>query len=348
MPTVYVGMSGGIDSSAAAYLLKEQGYKVTGITFTAYREEGLKKCCSIEDLNDAKKVCSFLGIAHKVIDVRDVFSARIISNFVKSYRAGLTPNPCVLCNRYVKFGAMLEYSISEGADFFATGHYSRITEKDGEYLIGEGLDPSKDQSYFLSYIEKSKLPYIKLPMGVYLKKDIRVLAEKAGLPISPRKSESQDICFIKDDYRDFLKAQGVPEIEGFFVYKGKIFPDRRGIAYYSFGQRRGLAVAAGERVYIRKFNTRDNTIILGGKPMSKEFSVRSLNIFTDKFSPEIKCDVRFRYQSPLATCKVTHDGSRASVVLEEERGFIAPGQFAVFYKDGYVYASGEIESSVLL
>jgi tRNA-specific 2-thiouridylase len=347
MTRVYLGMSGGLDSSTAAYLLKEQNYDVTGVTFTAYLEEGLKKCCNIEDLNDARRVCSFLGIPHKVIDVRDIFSARIISNFIKSYQAGLTPNPCILCNRYVKFGAMLEYSMSDGADFFATGHYSLIRENEGEYLIHEGKDLSKDQSYFLSYIERSRLPFIILPLGNYLKKEIRSISEKAGLPIGLRKYESQDICFIKDDYRDFLKEKGVNGEEGFFIYNGVKISRHRGIPFYSYGQRRGLAVSAGRRVYIREFNTAENSIILGEKPMSKKFTVRKLNIFSGRFT-DGNYSVRLRYQSPPSGCRVSLKNDHAAVILDEARGFVTPGQFAVFYRDGFIYASGEIEDAELL
>ncbi len=342
MPHVYVGMSGGLDSSAAAYLLKEQGYNMTGITFTAYQEEGSRKCCSIEDINDAQRVCSFLGIPHLIIDVRDVFTARIINNFIKSYQAGLTPNPCVLCNRYIKFGAMLEYSLAKGADFFATGHYSRITENAGEYFIQEALDCSKDQSYFLSYVEKNKLPFIKLPVGHYLKKEIRGIIQKAGLPISPQKTESQDICFIKDNYREFLKTRGVKEKEGYFIYKGNKISRHRGIPFYSFGQRRGLAVAAGERVYIRQFNRAENSILLGEKPMSGKFTVHRLNIFSNKFTSG-SYDVRVRYQSEPVKCRASLSEDHAAIILEKDRD-ITPGQFAVFYRKGFVYASGEIDS----
>ncbi len=347
MAEVFAGMSGGIDSSAAAFLLKEEGHSVTGVTFTAFQEEGYKKCCSIEEITAAKSVCSFLGIPHKIIDVKDVFQAKIIQNFIKSYQAGLTPNPCVLCNRYVKFGALLEYSLSQGAEFFATGHYAGVIKQGGDFLIEKGLDPSKDQSYFLSYIEKNKLPFIKLPLGGYHKKEIRSIVEKAKLPISPHKAESQDICFIKDDYREFLRTQGVIEKEGSFIYQDKKAGIHKGIPFYSFGQRRGLNVAAGERVYIREFDVKNNTIKLGEKPLSKEFNVKKLNIFTDKFIAG-RYGVQVRYQSAVIDGDVKIKEDSAHVELDRPHEIITPGQFAVFYKGDFVYASGEIERVVLL
>ncbi len=347
MQRIFVGMSGGIDSSAAAYLLQEQGFKVTGITFTAFREEGYKKCCSLEDIDSAGKVCRFLGIPHKIIDVKDVFTARVVNYFIRSYRAGLTPNPCILCNRYVKFGAMLEYSLADGADFFATGHYSGISDHNGELLIEKGADASRDQSYFLSYIEKGKLPFIKLPLGNLLKKEIRAITEKSGLPISPQKPESQDICFIKNDYRDFLRDRGVKENKGLFVYNGRKIPGHRGIAFYSLGQRRGLSVAAGERIYIRSFDLHNNEIHLGAKPYSLEFETSGLNVFTGRFI-DGDYDILFRYRSKPSKGKVVLNGLKAKVILSEPREIISPGQFAVFYRDNSVFAGGPIESAVLL
>jgi tRNA-specific 2-thiouridylase len=173
------------------------------------------------------------------------------------------------------------------------------------------------------------------------------MAEKANLPISPRKKESQDICFIKDDYRDFLKSQGVMEKEGYFIYKGIKISKHRGIPFYCYGQRRGLAVAAGERVYIREFDTEKNTILLGNKPMSKNFRVAMLNVFSSKFT-EGKYSVRVRYQSAPADCTVSLEGESAVISLEKACEIVTPGQFAVFYKDGFVYASGKIESVSLL
>jgi len=342
MKKVFVGMSGGIDSSAAAFLLKQDGYEVTGVTFTAFREEGYKKCCSLEDIQAAKKVCEFLGIFHITIDVKDVFQTKIIKNFIESYKNGLTPNPCILCNRFVKFGIVMEYALSEGADFFATGHYASVDEEDGEYFIKKGIDAARDQSYFLSFVEKEKLLFILLPLGKYYKKEIREIVQKAALPVSPSKPESQDICFITSDYRDFLKNQGVPEKEGDFIYANKRVGIHRGIPYYSYGQRRGLNVPLGKRVYVRKFDLLTNRIFLGEKPLSASFTVKNLNVFTNKFK-DGRYSILVRYQSPFNEGDVSIKGGTASVKLEKPCEIVTPGQYAVFYKDDRVYASGEID-----
>ncbi len=346
MSMVYVGMSGGIDSSAAAFLLKKEGFDVTGVTFTAFQEEGYKKCCSIEEITSAGIVCEFLKIPHKIIDVRDIFEAKIIRYFIKSYESGITPNPCVLCNRYIKFGALLEYSISEGADYFATGHYARI-KKGKDNLIQAGIDSEKDQSYFISYIEKEKLPFILLPLGYYKKEDIRQIIKEASLPINPHKSESQDICFIKDDYRDFLLMKGIKENIGDFVYKGKIAGKHRGIPFYSLGQRRGLNVAVGKRIFLREFDVAANRIVLGDKPMAKEFTVSSLNIFTKDFQNG-EYSIKVRYKSSFIQGLVKIESDKAIVMLNTPQEIVTPGQFAVFYREGLVYASGVIDSTNLI
>jgi tRNA-specific 2-thiouridylase len=341
MKNVYVGMSGGIDSSVCAYMLKEEGYKVTGITFRALTEQGSKKCCSIEEINAAKRVCDFLEIPHKIIDLADLFRAKVINPFISSYKKGLTPNPCVLCNRYVKFGALAELAFGNGADFFATGHYVSTETVDNETFIKRALDKNKDQSYFLSFINKEYLPRFIFPLGKFHKEEIRKKAQTANLPINPHKGESQDVCFIKDDYRDFLEAEGVEHSRGDFIYQGKIAGHHRGIPFYSFGQRRGHKVAVGRRVFIREFDIANNRIILGDAPKSIYFETDNLNIFTSKFTDGVY-DIQPRYRSQTVKGKVEIEGVRARVTLEKAYPLLTPGQFAVFYKSGRVFASGVI------
>lgn len=340
-------MSGGIDSSVAAYLLQKEGYTVTGVTFTAFQEEGYKKCCSIEEITQAKLICKFLGVPHKIIDVKDVFQARVVKAFIDGYKDGKTPNPCVFCNRFVKFGALLEYAIAEGADLFATGHYAKLVETEGELLIGRGSDEAKDQSYFLSFIEQEKLPFIKLPLGGYKKPEIRQIALDAGLPIHPHKSESQDICFIKDDYRDFLELQGVAESPGQFIFHNKPVGKHRGIPFYSYGQRRGLNVAIGERVFIREFDKEKNRILLGDKPLSSRFKIGKINRFSSRFT-DGEYMIQVRYQSRFIKGKVEFRDGAAQVELTEPQEIVSPGQFAVFYRADLVFGSGIIESVELV
>jgi tRNA-specific 2-thiouridylase len=347
MAKVYVGMSGGIDSSAAAFLLKQEGHAVTGVTFRAVQEEGYKKCCSLEEVESARSVCKFLGISHRIVDVRDVFETRVVRYFLESYQNGLTPNPCVFCNRFVKFGALLEYALSEGAEFFATGHYARIVKNDDEFFIQKAKDFRKDQSYFLSYIEKEKLPFVLLVLGNYQKPEVRKIVREAGLPIYAEKPESQDICFVQDDYRDFLSLKGVEEDPGSFIFDGRVVGAHRGIPFYSFGQRRGLNVALGERVFVRNFNVGKNEIELGGKPLSKVFSVNKLNVFTKNFKNGTYF-VQIRYQSQIVPAKVKIETEKAMVGLETPQEIVSPGQFAVFYHEDMVYAGGVIETVELL
>ncbi len=345
MSHIYVGMSGGVDSSAVAWLLQQQGHSVTGITFVGLVEQGSKKCCSLEEINSARKVCDYLGIGHKTLDLKDIFEAKIVSRFVRDYERGLTPNPCVLCNRHIKFGALLEFALSQGADAFATGHYARIAEVEGELLLRKAHFAPKDQSYFLSFVEKDMLPYMRFPLGDYKKPEVRQIVDDSGMPIKADKAESQDVCFIKDDYRDFLRGAGIEEKEGEFWYNGAKVGKHKGIPFYSYGQRRGLNVALGERAFVREFDQAQNRIILGPKPTARRFTVRDMNIFTDKFVSGAY-DVQIRYQSAIIPARVDRTESGASIEMEHPQEIVSPGQIAVFYVGDLIYASGVIECVV--
>ena len=347
MKRVYVGMSGGVDSSAAAYLLKEAGYDVCGITFVAAVETGTKKCCSLEEIEAARRVCRFLGIPHEVIDLKDVFEARVIQYFVASYEAGLVPNPCVMCNRYIKFGALLEEALARGADKVATGHYARVEAVEDGWGLFRGKDKLKDQSYFLSYVEREILPYVILPLGGMEKSEVRELVRRAGLPLSADKGESQDVCFVPGDYREYLRKRGVREREGEFVLDGRVIGHHRGVAFYSLGQRRGLGVAAGKRLYVREVDARNNRLVLGDAPQSRELWVGKVNVLVDDLKNG-HYDVLLRYQSFLTGCEVSWEGERLHVVLDEPREIVTPGQFAVLYAGERVVASGMIEETRLL
>lgn len=341
MSRIFVGMSGGVDSSAAAWLLREQGHTIEGITFVGLTEQGSRKCCSLEEINAAREVCRFLGIPHHTLDLKDVFRARIVAGFVADYKQGRTPNPCINCNRYVKFGALLEYSLSQGAEAIATGHYARLDDTSGELLIRQGVDQAKDQSYFLAYIQPDHLPFMHFPVGGMVKSQVRAVVDQAGLPLSPSKTESQDICFIKDDYRDFLKGEGVEENPGEFYYQGRPVGQHRGIPFYSYGQRRGLQVSVGQRLFVRDFDHSCNRIILGERPSARVFTVDGLNIFSRHFETAA-LEVQIRYQSRRTGCRLLRLADSTRVECEQELDIVSPGQLAVFYHGDAVYGSGII------
>lgn len=344
MAHYFVGMSGGVDSSAAAFKLLSEGHRVTGVTFTAAQEEGSKKCCSLEEIQAARHVAEFLGIPHRTLDLRDVFETRVVRPFIDAYTRGLTPNPCVACNRFVKFGAMLDFAISEGADGLATGHYARVSETPDGFGLFRGADLSKDQSYFLSFIEPERLSLIHLPLGGMTKPEVRALVESSGMPISSRKAESQDICFVKDDYRDFLALRGVKERPGEFYYHGTAVGRHRGIPFYSLGQRRGLGIALGERIFVRELQPEEQRIVLGEKPVSVRFTVEPYQRMAPGFTGG-RAEVQTRYQSRLSGCTVLEiSPSEVRVELDQPQEIVAPGQYAVFYIGDRVVASGMIRS----
>jgi len=346
MKRVFVGMSGGVDSSAAAYLLIQQGYAVEGMTFVAAIESGSRKCCSLEEIEAARKVCRFLGIPHHVIDLKDVFEARVIRYFLESYPAGLVPNPCIMCNRFIKFGALLEEAMSRGADMVATGHYARVLNQNGDIGLYRGLDPAKDQSYFLSYVPREMFAHVILPLGEKTKPEIRDIVARSGMPLSPSKGESQDVCFVPHDYRDYLRAHGVRLQRGDFLYEGRSVGKHEGIALYCLGQRRGLGIALGKRLYVREIRPQSGDIILGDIPRSREVWLRDINLLAPSLDqgPYL---VQLRYQSESIPCTLQQEGNRIHLFLEKAAEIVTPGQFGVLYRDDRVIAAGIIDQTLL-
>lgn len=345
---IFVGMSGGVDSTASLKILYDEGWAVEGLTFVGLGEAGTRKCCSAEEIGDAKRVCAALGVPHRVLDLKELFRARVRNPFVQSYLKGETPNPCMLCNRFAKFGALVEYAVGEGASYVAMGHYSGLECLDGEYFFKIGTDAAKDQSYFLGMIEPELLPYLKFPLADKTKAEVRSIVAASGLPIRADKSESQDICFVPADYRDYLRAEGIPETPGPILYEEKVIGTHRGAPFYALGQRRGLGVALGEKAFVRTIDAVNNTIILGKKPASRRFTVDGLNVFSKKFGngPWL---VQTRYRSVRGRAELSaYDGASCSVLLREPQEIVSPGQYAVFYQDGLVYAAGRIASAELL
>lgn len=359
---VFVGMSGGIDSSATLQILIDQGYQVTGVTFVGLGKEqkslqtgknafvgkSSRKCCSTEEVLVAKEVCFTLGVPHITLNLADIFKKMVREPFVNSYLKGETPNPCMLCNRFVKLGALVDYALANGADLVAMGHYTGIDMVDGEYLLKSGKDQQKDQSYFLALLKPEILPYLIFPLADKEKYEVRQIVTDSPIPLKGDKVESQDVCFIDDDYRDYLKQQGVPQNTGMMLLDSQTIGSHNGIAFYALGQRRGLGIALGKKVFIRKIDADNNQIIIGEKPKSKAFKVTQLNIFSTKFQ-DGDWDIQIRYRSArvLGTVKFL-DENNLEVLLSYAQEIITPGQYAVFYRNGYIYGAGKIQQVELL
>jgi tRNA-specific 2-thiouridylase len=356
---VVVAMSGGVDSSVAAALLREEGYQVIGITMQVWpsdkRPDEVKfgGCCGIGAVEDAKKVAYRLGIPHYVVNFRDIFARRVIADFCQEYSLGRTPNPCIRCNQYLKFDALLAKARELGADFVATGHYARIEldEFTGTYLLKKGVDRQKDQSYFLYPITQEQLSRTLLPIGNYTKEKVRELASKLALPVAD-KPESQEICFIPDDdYASFLRkfipqaAEPGPILDN----QGNTLGRHRGILSYTVGQRKGLDIYAAEPLYVIAIEPERNAIIVGTREqvLGRELVASGLNwIAINRLAEPIDVKARIRYRHTEAEATVTPlDEGNVYVKFGEPQMAITPGQAVVFYDGDTVTGGGTIEST---
>ncbi len=354
---VVLGMSGGVDSSVAAKLLKEQGYDVIGVTLKVWEEEDEastskrwqeRGCCKV---GIAKYVAERLGISHHVIDTRESFQQGVINDFIGSYLQGSTPNPCVRCNERVKFGGLFQVAEQLEADFIATGHFARIKKDQvGTPFLACGLDTKKDQSYFLYRIPSKWLSKMVFPIGSLEKTQVWAEAEAMGLPVDELK-ESQEICFVtQGDYREFLKeyAPHAQKPGNFVDAKGQELGQHDGVAFYTPGQRKGLGVATGKRVYVQRVVPALNLVVLGPPEDldTNTCQVADLNIFSREDLEEGKrIDVKFRYGSPPVSATL-HWESDASIGLTFERSVraLSPGQSAVFYQEDRVLGGGILQA----
>ena len=356
---VVVAMSGGVDSSVTAALLKENGYEVIGATMQIWPRgkqspaDSFSGCCGMDAVTDAKKVAHKLGISHYVMDFRDVFAEKVIVDFYREYSLGRTPNPCIRCNQYIKFGTLLDKAGALNAGFIATGHYARI-ERDRatlRYLLRKGVDPAKDQSYFLYALTQQQLSQTLLPLGVFNKDRIREMAGDLGLPVAS-KAESQEICFIPDgDYADFLKAY-IPQAAepGPIVdEQGKILGSHRGILSYTIGQRKGLGVATGEPYYVIALEPAANTVVVGSREATygDELVASRLNwIAMDRLEQGITAKAKIRYHHREAEATITPlESDEVYIKFKEPQMAITPGQAVVFYDGDIVIGGGIIERS---
>ena len=339
MKKIFVGISGGVDSAAAALLLKEQGYAVTGFTLLLAGNDETER---------AATVCRQLDIPHRIIDLREAFAKKVSSPFLNIYSKGFTPNPCIMCNKHIKFGAAIDAVDSE-ADFVATGHYASVVrdEASGRLTFRKGVDTAKDQTYMFWTLSQQQIEKVKMPLGNYTKEQVRRIAADYGLEAAGS-PDSQDICFLKDiSVRDYIAANR-PEIlkSGDIVDPdGRVLGQHTGVAGYTLGQRKGLGIASDGKKYVVGIDAEHNRVVLGenSRLFSKRLIARNANFLTlEKLTAPISIEAKIRYAAKPAKATVSPFGDKIAVEFEEPQRAITPGQSVVFYKEDLLVGGGEI------
>ena len=354
--SVVLAMSGGVDSSVAAYLLKKKGFNVIGVTFKLWqgsecKDEKQKSCCSSDSIKDAKEACAKLDIPHYVIDYAKQFKAEVIDNFLDNYRKGLTPNPCIICNERIKFPILLQQAKALGADYVATGHYARCcySIKSRTFMIKEAIDKNKDQSYVLFSLTQAVLSRLKLPVGSYKKDKIRSIAKKLKLD-SYKREESQEICFVKDDdLKRFLQENLGNGIKKGAVKdaKGKRLSDHNGTCFFTIGQRRGLRIPYGSPIYVTDIDTKTGDITIGSyaDTLRQCLYVKDINwtmpLGKKGVLQNIYVKIRYKHKKSKADLKIDKHNT-ASIMFKKPQNALTPGQAAVFYKNNTVIGGGWI------
>lgn len=351
MSKVVVAMSGGVDSSVAAALLKEQGYDVIGMMMRLWSEPGKEdsnRCCTPDSMAQARRVAAKLDIPFYVVDAKEVFRNTVVQYFLDGYARGETPNPCLICNRQIRWTFLLDHALALGADFMATGHYVRIQKRDDGFQLLRAVDRNKDQSYVLHVLTQEKLKHALFPVGDYPKPEIRAIAEKYGLPTASRK-DSQDLCFLAgEDYRNFLQrnASGLLTPGQIVTREGIPVGEHSGLANYTIGQRKGLGLASPVPLYVLGKNAITNTLVVGTQQElgSRELTARDVNWMSGNIPGEpFRAEVKIRYTAKEAPAWVTPlPGGQAKVAFDEPQRDITAGQAAVFFQEDLMLGGGII------
>ncbi len=347
---VVIGLSGGVDSAVAAYLLKEQGYEVIGIMLNLSQNDEVYLlqeggCCSLSSVLDARKVAELLDIPFYVLNYKDVFKEKIVDYFVKDYLEGNTPNPCVECNRHIKFGKFLKSAKTLGADYIATGHYANVRKVNDKYVLEKGLDKKKDQTYMLYTLTQNQLKHILMPCGNYTKDQVREIAKKIGMDIHNKK-DSEEICFVPDGNHGNFISNIAKVSEGNFVDKnGKVLGKHKGIVYYTIGQRKGLNISLGKPGYVIEIRANTNEVVIGDESdiLFKNAIIDNVNIISGEKLPDgYKVQAKIRYQVNVFDAEVFNLGeNKLKVVFDNPQRAITKGQSLVFY-DGDILLGGGI------